>query len=104
MVGRNRDGHLLCPGGLLRGRRPEQPDNDYLFHERDPLGVGCPVGSHVRRANPRDALAPNKDERQTLLNAANNHRILRRGRKYGPKISRFAAGTTGPIAACSSSA
>lgn len=87
VVGRNRDGHLLCPGGTLPPDSQNLPANDYRFHERDPLGVGCPVGSHVRRANPRDALAPNKDERQTLLDAANNHRILRRGRKYGPKIA-----------------
>ena len=39
----------------------------------------------MRRANPRDGLAPDGDSRQTLLEAANSHRILRRGRKYGPK-------------------
>ena len=88
VVGRNRDGHLLCPGGtLLPADSQNLPANDYLFHERDPFGVGCPVGSHVRRANPRDALAPSKEERAGLLAAANNHRILRRGRKYGPKIA-----------------
>ena len=40
--------------------------------------------SHVRRANPRDGLAKDPASAQTLLDAANNHRILRRGRKYGP--------------------
>jgi deferrochelatase/peroxidase EfeB len=45
------------------------------------------MGSHVRRGNPRDGLAQSADDKQTLLNAANNHRILRRGRKYGPDIA-----------------
>ena len=53
----------------------------------DPHGVGCPLGSHVRRANPRDGLAKDKGSAQTLLDAANNHRILRRGRKFGTTIA-----------------
>jgi len=32
-------------------------------------------------------LAPSPDQGPTLLRSANNHRILRRGRKYGPKIA-----------------
>ncbi len=85
-VGRDRQGHLLCPGGLLAPVNG-QPDNDYEFWERDRFGHGCPVGSHVRRAFPRDALAPDKASRPSLLKAANNHRILRRGRKFGPPIA-----------------
>jgi deferrochelatase/peroxidase EfeB len=65
------------------------PDNDFLFHADDPHGIGCPPGSHVRRANPRDALAPSPDQRESLLAAANNHRILRRGRKFGPRIAEY---------------
>jgi deferrochelatase/peroxidase EfeB len=87
VIGRATDGHLLCPGGYLPPDPWGLPDNDYLFRERDPHGVGCPAGSHVRRANPRDALAPSPQTAQGLLDAANNHRILRRGRKYGPKIA-----------------
>ena len=89
VIGRGRDGHLLCPTGYLKAGPDGLPANDYLFSERDPHGVGCPVGSHVRRANPRDALAPEPTaaSRQELLDAANNHRILRRGRKYGPKFT-----------------
>ena len=89
VIGRNLEGHLLCPSGLLAAGPDGMPDNDYVFHERDPHGAGCPVGSHVRRANPRDALAPlpTAESRQELLQAANNHRILRRGRKYGPRIA-----------------
>ena len=103
VIGRNRDGHLLCtPAGTYRSPDADGlPDNFFRFSASDPHGVGCPAGSHVRRANPRDALTPipigrdgfpdpkkvTDDERKTLLEAANNHRILRRGRKYGEKIA-----------------
>jgi Dyp-type peroxidase family len=85
-IGRDKNGHLLCPAGTLAAVNG-QPDNDYLFWERDRFGHGCPLGSHVRRSNPRDALAPDDKSRPSLLKAANNHRILRRGRKYGPPIA-----------------
>ena len=57
LVGRNLDGHLLCPGGVLPPASSKQPDNAFRFWETDPDGYGCPLGSHVRRANPRDGLA-----------------------------------------------
>jgi Dyp-type peroxidase family len=88
VVGRDRDGHLLCPGN--RRQPPDEfqlPDNGFLFLGSDQHGLGCPVGSHVRRANPRDALAARAADGPNLLAAANNHRILRRGRKFGPKIA-----------------
>jgi deferrochelatase/peroxidase EfeB len=87
VVGRNMAGDLLCPAGVLPPTSEGQPENDFGFWDRDQHGMGCPLGSHVRRANPRDSLAPSVDQKQTLLDAANNHRILRRGRKYGSTIS-----------------
>ncbi len=42
----------------------------------DPDGLRCPLGAHIRRANPRDALGFG-----TKLTAG--HRILRRGLPYG---------------------
>jgi Dyp-type peroxidase family len=84
VVGRNVDGHMLCPSGFLAPDAYDFPQNAFGFIEADPHGHGCPVGSHVRRANPRDSLAKDVASAQTLLDAANNHRILRRGRKYGP--------------------
>jgi Dyp-type peroxidase family len=85
IVGRNVDGHLLCPAGrTLPPDSSNFPQNAFGFLKTDPHGQGCPVGSHVRRANPRDSLAKDVASAQTLLDAANNHRILRRGRKYGP--------------------
>ena len=83
IVGRNIDGHLLCPSGLLAADEYKQPQNAFGFAEVDPYGHGCPFGSHVRRANPRDGLARNLASAPALLDAVNNHRILRRGRKYG---------------------
>ncbi len=88
VVGRDRDGHLLCPGGAkLPACADGSPDSAYQFNATDPQGAGCPPGSHVRRAFPRDALTPPGGDRVTLLQAANNHRILRRGRKFGPKLT-----------------
>lgn len=86
VVGRNRDGDLLSPTGVLPKNQYNRPENDFLYLARDPEGKGCPAGAHVRRANPRDGLAPKLSMGPTLLDAANNHRILRRGRKYGPKL------------------
>lgn len=83
VVGRDRNGALLCPKGTLLSNT----DNNFGFFDRDRHGHGCPVGSHVRRANPRDGLAPDASQKATLLQAANNHRILRRGRKYGSTIA-----------------
>ena len=45
-------------------------------YSADPQGLRCPLGSHIRRANPRDALGFG-----TKLTAG--HRIMRRGLPYG---------------------
>lgn len=87
VIGRNIDGHLLCPGGTLPADQYNQPENTFGYIKTDPLGIGCPPGSHVRRGNPRDGLAASPVAAQTLLDAANNHRILRRGRKYGTTLT-----------------
>lgn len=87
VVGRDLDGNLLCPEGALPPNQYGQPDNEFGFWDRDRLGQGCPMGSHVRRGNPRDGLAPTVADKQTLLDASKNHRILRRARKFGPTIA-----------------
>jgi Dyp-type peroxidase family len=87
VIGRDRDGNLLCPEGVLGPDEYDQPQNAFGFYDRDRHGMGCPMGSHVRRGNPRDGLAPTPADRQTLLDAANSHRILRRGRKFGKDIA-----------------
>jgi Dyp-type peroxidase family len=55
-------------------------ENNFTYYDKDPHGLACPIGSHVRRSNPRDSLGPDPP---TALNSANRHRILRRGRSYG---------------------
>ena len=61
IIGRERDGDLLIPGGARPAKRGE-PDNDFGFLATDPHGMGCPLGSHVRRAYPRDGLAVRAEE------------------------------------------
>jgi deferrochelatase/peroxidase EfeB len=48
--------------------------NDFRYAADDPMGRKCPLGAHVRRANPRD-IGGRNDVR--------HHRILRRGIAYG---------------------
>ncbi|WP_018263504.1 Dyp-type peroxidase [Methylobacterium sp. WSM2598] len=89
-VGRSIDGHLLCPGNVtLPPDRYRMPDSSFRFSVSDPRGLGCPPGSHIRRAFPRDGLShfSTEESHETMLQAANNHRILRRGRKYGTEIA-----------------
>jgi deferrochelatase/peroxidase EfeB len=56
-------------------------------YRRDPVGAACPVTSHLRRVNTRDALDPHfasSNPRQWQGSALNNRRrILRRGLPYG---------------------
>lgn len=57
--------------------------NVFGYHD-DLLGLRCPIGSHVRRTNPRDwhsARGPEEARKVT-----NRHRILRRARSYGPPL------------------
>ena len=47
----------------------------------DPKGIGCPVGAHIRRVNPRGQPVVG----QGLPGGSNNsHRLIRRGLPYGP--------------------
>ena len=54
--------------------------DDFGYRDSDAAGFKCPIGSHVRRSNPRDTIGP---DGPTSLATANRHRILRRGRSYG---------------------
>jgi len=61
--------------------RNKHRNNDFGFAASDLDGFACPVGSHIRRANPRDALAfPSEPKRSLAI--SNRHRIIRRGRPY----------------------
>ncbi|HTZ69515.1 MAG TPA: hypothetical protein VMB71_02595 [Acetobacteraceae bacterium] len=81
VVGRDINGVILAENPPP-GDDEDGPGNDFRFWDDDRDGLHCPLGSHIRRANPRDGLAPTVGTKATLLHAVNNHRILRRGRKY----------------------
>jgi Dyp-type peroxidase family len=82
MVGRWQDGTPLIGS-------PDGPDpaiagdpgrvNDFRYSD-DPHGTACPVGAHIRRANPRD------HEGFFDGKLSDRHRIIRRGRAYGPPL------------------
>jgi Dyp-type peroxidase family len=90
LVGRWRDGTPLT-------QRPQGPDEDLATDKRvnnsftfdtDPDGYNCPIGAHIRRANPRGSLGFGGElERR--------HRIIRRGLPYGPPLAADAPGDSG---------
>ena len=54
---------------------------DYVlaFGRDDPRGLQCPLGAHIRRANPRDSELPGDVSQMGIVN---RHRLMRRGRNY----------------------
>jgi Dyp-type peroxidase family len=76
IVGRWRDGTplMLSPATPVPGLAESPRGNDFAYAS-DPTGSRCPVGAHIRRANPRDGLGSGM--------LVNRHRILRRGIPYG---------------------
>jgi Dyp-type peroxidase family len=62
-------------------------DNDFMyFRSADPDGLKCPIGSHLRRSNPRDSLDPFPGSDRSI-DVGKRHRIIRRGRAYGPPLA-----------------
>src|ERR1700722_20763080 len=58
----------------------------YLGNDGDNIryGARCPFAAHIRRSNPRDwALATTREKSMELSQL---HRIIRRGRPYGPPL------------------
>ena len=81
LVGRWRDGTPL-------DLSPDHPDpdivadperNNAFSYEDDARGFRCPIGAHIRRANPRASL-PFEGK------LVNRHRLVRRGVPYGPVL------------------
>lgn len=83
LIGRWPNGAPLRPGEdtppAQTSARGHRIDNTFGFSEKDQEGYGCPVASHIRRANPRDALPPNAEISKQV---SRRHRILRRGITY----------------------
>ena len=100
MVGRRPDGTSLM---TRSGKTLNPGENDFLY-DNDPHGYACPVGAHVRRANPRTGDFPpgvsgilsrlvrilgfgRRHPHEDLISSARFHRLLRRGRAYGPMLT-----------------
>ena len=81
LVGRWRDGtslvrHPLYPGKVKKSGTA--PDNDFMLGAEDPGGLKCPLGAHIRRANPRDTrfpVRPTNRDRQPASKPARRARI-----------------------------
>jgi Dyp-type peroxidase family len=105
MVGRTRAGDPLVPiqEEPIPGISPDEARQNRFTYEGDPSGSACPFGAHIRRANPRNPDFPGrpaslikrvitmlgfgpKGFRDDLMSPVRFHRILRRGREYGPGL------------------
>ena len=80
MMGRWRSGAplALCPlhDDLELGADALR-NNDFAYKADDAVGYKTPVGSHIRRTNPRDA---------SVAGFTRIHRMIRRGTSYGPPL------------------
>jgi cytochrome P450/deferrochelatase/peroxidase EfeB len=100
MLGRWRDGTPLIdrPTASAPGTPAQSsPDNDFSYGVDDPSGLLCPLGAHIRRANPRDSLQPDDPTEQLITN---RHRLLRRGRTYQSPAADGADGEKGLMFVC----
>ena len=75
-----------APLVLATRTSPPSPRRTTSATTDDARGALCPVGSHIRRSNPRDSLDPDPGSDDSLeLNR--RHRLLRRGREYGSSLT-----------------
>lgn len=108
MVGRHRNGDPLLPRhprpipGI--GPKPRELEANAFLYDDDPDGTRCPFGAHIRRANPRTGDLPGGEQgfvswalrtlgfkrprfRDDMIAATRFHRLVRRGREYGPLLT-----------------
>jgi len=71
-------------------------DDDFDYAAVDPQGFACPVGAHIRRANPRDSLFTAHTHPEQAASSAQRHLLLRRGRSYGDRLMNIPVGETLP--------
>ncbi|MCC5936636.1 MAG: peroxidase [Lunatimonas sp.] len=85
MVGRWPDGSPLvrCPFASDPSLAEE---NDFGYWEEDRSGLKCPLGSHIRRTNPRDHLVTETSQKDSAEMVA-KHLMLRKGRPYGEPLA-----------------
>ena len=112
MVGRTRIGEPLVPlvHDWIEGIGPGLKDMaaNHFTYAGDPHGERCPIGAHIRRANPRTGDVPPDTQSwiarlvrifgfkrgyfsEDLIASARFHRLLRRGRAYGERLTPEAA-------------
>lgn len=82
LVGRWKNGSPLVRHPDRPGPQPRDSDKDLLLGVEDAAGLRCPLGAHIRRANPRDSFNPGSEDE---LSITSRHRILRVGRSYEPQ-------------------
>ncbi len=106
MVGRNKKGESLEPlsESCAGGKSTQKSKLNQFTYQHDPQGLRCPLGAHIRRANPRNADLPPGERgifsrlwrmlgfdaaalEQDLVASTRFHRLLRRGRKYGAEAA-----------------
>jgi len=117
MVGRTISGEPLLALSKRKvpgiGPNPEDERFNRFTYDADPHGARCPLGAHIRRANPRNPDLPGRPAgaiaalirtlglgrgcvRDDTIAASRFHRLLRRGREYGPGLSPEEAVRPGP--------
>lgn len=84
MVGRWQSGAplVLAP---MRDTPSLGGEDRFLYRKTDEAGIACPIGAHIRRTNPRDGFMLVNETDSLAL--SNRHRLLRRGRSYGPPLA-----------------
>jgi Dyp-type peroxidase family len=106
MVGRRMNGDPLLPLAQepIPGVEPRSAAQNGFTYDSDPRGIRCPFGAHIRRSNPRNPDLPGKPAtpfaklfralgfgaksyREDAQASARFHRLLRRGREFGPPLS-----------------
>ncbi len=116
MVGRKMDGEpILSPHRKpIPGVGPNSDDlrRNGFTYDLDRHGLVCPIGAHIRRANPRTGDMPGGnqglikrlvgmlgllggDPRADVIATTRFHRIMRRGREYGSFLEPALAGEPG---------
>ena len=83
MVGRWPSGAPLVESPDADNPKLGNHDN-FGYQVHDARGLKCPLGSHVRRTNPRDALDIEHPEESVAV--SKRHRLLRRARSYGQPL------------------
>jgi len=106
MVGRTMKGEPLMPpvDHEIAGIGKKEAASNRFTYDADHAGTRCPIGAHIRRANPRTGDYPagttglvsrllrllgfgGRGFEDDLIASARFHRILRRGREYGEGLS-----------------